>query len=424
MSFQTGLSGLSASSQSLDVIGNNIANANTVGMKSSRGEFSDLVASAIGAGGTSNTAGIGVALSTISQNFSQGNVSITGNTLDVAVNGGGFFQVTKTDGTTAYTRDGQFKLDKDGNIVNNGGSFLMGYPTDINGVRTSQTPQNLVVPTGAPIAAKQTSAIVAEFNLDARAPVATSVTPNTPLSTYGTSLTVFDSQGQPQALNLYFKRIASQAAVAAAPPVAAVPGIDKWEVYTGSTAATATLQGQLQFDQNGVRLASSTFPPAAGLTITPPAGTAVQPFAVTVDTASVTQYGTNFAVSNLSQDGYTSGEFTGLAIDNKGVITTRYSNGQTQKSGGMIALADFRNVQGLAPVGGGEFLESYKSGAPVLGQPTVGRFGELRSGAVEESNVDLTAELVNMMTAQRNYQANAQTIKTQDQVMSTLVNLR
>jgi flagellar hook protein FlgE len=129
-------------------------------------------------------------------------------------------------------------------------------------------------------------------------------------------------------------------------------------------------------------------------------------------------------VSNLSQDGYTSGEFTGLTINEKGVITTTYSNGQNLKTGGMIALADFRNVQGLAPIGRGEYLESFDSGPTVLGQPTIGRFGDLRSGAVEESNVDLTAELVNMMTAQRNYQANAQTIKTHDQVLSTLVNLR
>ena len=415
MSFQTGLSGLSASSQSLDVIGNNIANANTVGMKASRGEFSDLVASTIGVGGTSNTPGIGVTLATISQNFSQGNVSITGNTLDVAINGSGFYQFTKTDGTTAYSRDGQLKLDKSGNIINNSGSFLMGYPTDINGVTTSTTPQKLTVPTGAPIAAKQTTSMVAELNLDSRAVVAATATPPTPRSTYGTSISVFDSQGNPLPLNLYFERAASSGA----------PTLDHWNVYTDPSATTQpTPVGVLSFDQNGVLSASSTFPPAGGLTITPPAGTAVQPFQVAVDASKVTQYGTNFAVSNLSQDGYTSGEFTGLAIDNKGVITTRYSNGQTQKSGGMIALADFRNVQGLSPVGGGEFLESFKSGAPVLGQPTVGRFGELRSGAVEESNVDLTAELVNMMTAQRNYQANAQTIKTQDQIMQTMVNLR
>jgi flagellar hook protein FlgE len=415
MSFQTGLSGLSASSQSLDVIGNNIANANTVGMKSSRAEFADLVASSIGSGGTSNVAGIGVKLATISQNFSQGNVNITGNTLDVAINGAGFYQLTRTDGTTAYSRDGQLKLDKSGNIVNNNGSFLMGYPTDINGVTTSTTPQKLSVPTGAPIAAQQTTNIVAEFNLDARAPVAALQLPPTPRTTYGTAISVFDSQGQPHALKLYFERAAPSGA----------PALDNWNVYTDPSATTQPgAVGVLSFDQNGVLSTSSTFPPVGGLTVTPPIGAAVLPFQVAVDVSGVTQYGTNFAVSNLSQDGYTSGEFTGLAIDNKGVITTRYSNGQTLKSGGMIALADFRNVQGLSPLGGGEFLESYKSGAPVLGKPTVGRFGELRSGAVEESNVDLTAELVNMMTAQRNYQANAQTIKTQDQIMQTIVNLR
>jgi flagellar hook protein FlgE len=147
-------------------------------------------------------------------------------------------------------------------------------------------------------------------------------------------------------------------------------------------------------------------------------------FTVATDITNVTQYGTNFAVSNLSQDGYTAGDFTGLSIDSKGVITTQYSNGQTMKNGGMIALANFRNVQGLQPTGAGQYQETFKSGAPVMGRPTVGSYGELRAGAVEESNVDLTAELVNMMTAQRNYQANAQTIKTQDQVMSTLVNLR
>ena len=425
MSFQTGLSGLNASSQSLDVIGNNIANANTVGMKSSRGEFADLVASAIGAGGMANTAGIGTAVAAISQNFSQGNINITGNSLDVAINGGGFYQLTKSDGTTAYSRAGQFKLDKDGNIINNSGSNLMGYPTDIAGVRTSQSTQKLSVPTGAPIAAKETTAIVAEFNLDARAPVASTVAPPTPRSTYGTSLTVFDSQGKPQTVSLYFERIAST------PVAPATPTLDNWQVYDGSGAG-ATPLGVIAFDKSGaLSPANTTFPPlnAAAppvpkLTVTPTQPSIVPAFEVSVDISKVTQYGTSFAVSNLTQDGYTSGEFTGLSIDNKGVITTQYSNGQTQKSGGMIALANFRNVQGLAPTGGGEYQESYKSGAAIMGQPTVGSFGQLRAGAVEESNVDLTAELVNMMTAQRSYQANAQTIKTQDQILSTLVNLR
>jgi flagellar hook protein FlgE len=187
--------------------------------------------------------------------------------------------------------------------------------------------------------------------------------------------------------------------------------------------------GTIAFDSSGaLNPANTTFPVAvpvgSGLTVTPTLPSIVPPFKVSVDISKVTQYGTSFAVSNLTQDGYTSGEFTGLSIDGKGVITTQYSNGQTQKSGGMIALANFRNVQGLSPAGGGEYQESYKSGPAIMGQPTVGSFGQLRAGAVEESNVDLTAELVNMMTAQRSYQANAQTIKTQDQILSTLVNLR
>jgi flagellar hook protein FlgE len=444
MSFQTGLSGLSASSQSLDVIGNNIANANTVGMKSSRGEFADLVASAIGAGGSSSLAGIGTSIATVSQNFSQGNINITGNSLDVAINGGGFYQLTKTDGTTAYSRAGQFKLDKDGSIITNTGSFLMGYPTDVTGATTSFTTQKLSVPTGAPIGAKETTAITAEFNLDARAKIA-AVTPVTPLSTYGTSLTTYDSQGKPVPVSLYFTKIDANPATTNAAgldpravpyPVDPITGVtvptDQWAVYNtlaplNSLGAPTAPVGVLCFDANGTLNSSSTFPPVgppAGLTVTPDPTGIIPPFQVQVDVSKVTQFGVNFAISALSQDGYTSGEFTGLSIDSKGVITTRYSNGQTMKDGGMIALADFRNVQGLSPMGAGEYQESYKSGAAVMGQPTVGRFGELRSGAVEESNVDLTAELVNMMTAQRNYQANAQTIKTQDQIMSTLVNLR
>jgi flagellar hook protein FlgE len=296
----------------------------------------------------------------------------------------------------------------------------------VTGAATSQTTQKLVIPTGAPIAAKQTTNIVAEFNLDARAPIAASVTPPTPLSTYGTSLTTFDSQGKPIPLSLYFQRIDADPTSANVDPlaVATATPTDQWTVYTGNDPATATLAGVLCFNASGaLDTTNSTFP-GAGLTITPPPPSIISPFVASVDVSKVSQYGVNFAISNLSQDGYTSGEFTGLSIDAKGVITTRYSNGQTQKDGGMIALADFRNVQGLSPIGSGEYLESFKSGAAVLGRPTVGRFGEMRSGAVEESNVDLTAELVNMMTAQRNYQANAQTIKTQDQIMSTLVNLR
>jgi flagellar hook protein FlgE len=169
MAFQQGLSGLNASSRNLDVIGNNIANANTVGMKMSRTEFADIVASSIGAAGGSNV-GLGVSVETVSQQFTQGNITITGNDLDVAINGRGFFQLTLPDGSLAYSRNGQFKLDATGNIVSNAGGKLMGYPTDLTGQATSVTAQPLSLPTSAPIAAKQTLAITAEFNLT-RAPI-------------------------------------------------------------------------------------------------------------------------------------------------------------------------------------------------------------------------------------------------------------
>lgn len=404
MSFQTGLSGLSAASRNLDVIGNNIANANTTGMKASRAEFANLVATSIGVGG-GNSAGIGVEVAATSQLFSQGNINITGNDLDLAINGGGFFQLTMPDGSAAYTRNGEFKLDKLGNIVTNSGANLMGYPTDKTGKPTSASIQVLQLPTAAPIAASATTSITAEFNLDARAPIASSVTPPTPRATYGTALTAYDSQGAPLPVNLYFTKVTP-----------ATAGTDQWDVYDSLAGASV---GSLVFDATG-KLTSSTM---GSLTLTPAAPSIVPAFPVTADFSKVTQYGAAYSVSNLTQDGYAPGELVGMKVGENGVITARYSNGQTQAAG-QVALAEFRNAQGLTPIGGNNWAETYASGQPVQGSPGVGKFGALRSGALEESNIDLTAELVNMMTAQRAYQANAQTIKTQDQVMSTLVNLR
>lgn len=403
MSFQTALSGLNTSSRNLDVIGNNIANANTTGMKSSRAEFSSLVAASLAGGGSSSN-GIGVEVANVSQQFSQGNISITGNDLDVAINGSGFFQLTMPDGSAAYTRDGTFKLDKDGNLITNAGASVMGVPTDIDGVPTSTTIQSLQLPTNAPIAANVTSNIVAEFNLDARAPEAALAVPPTPRTTYGTSLTAYDSQGTPVPVSLYFERVAAS-------------GTDNWDVYDVASGGAPLFQ--MQFDANGA-LVSPVTPPI--LTIPTPSATTLD-ISATLDVSKVTQFGASFAVSKLTQDGYPPGELVGLKVGEDGVITARYSNGETQAAG-KLALADFRNVQGLAPSNGGTWIETFASGQPIQGAPGVGKFGALRAGALEESNVDLTGELVNMMTAQRAYQANAQTIKTMDQVMSTLVNLR
>ncbi len=404
MSSQTGLSGLNAASQNLDVIGNNIANATTVGMKSSRAEFSELVASATG-GVTGSSAGIGTQVAAVTQLFTQGNLNVTGRDLDVAINGGGFFQLQTANGTSAYTRDGEFKLDTSGNLVTNTGAKVMGYPTDTKGVPTSTIVQPLQLPTNAPIPALQTSSITAAANLDANAPIASSVTPPTPLSTYGTSMTAYDSQGVPLTVNLYFSKVTPTTA-----------GTDEWAVYDSATSPTV---GSLVFDKSGT-LTSST---VSTLTLTPAAPSIVPAFPVTLDMSKVTQYGAAFAVTSLTQNGYPPGEMTGLKIGEGGIITATYSNGQSQAAG-QLSLADFRNEQGLTPVGAGNWVESRSSGQPIQGSPGQGKFGTLASGSLEESNVDLTAELVNMMTAQRSYQANAQTIKTQDQMVQSMMNLR
>lgn len=395
MAFQQGLSGLNAASRNLDVIGHNIANANTVGMKSSRAEFAELYASSVGASGGISQ-GIGVSIATVSQAFTQGNLTITGRDMDVAINGNGFFSLTMPDGSTQYSRDGQFKLDKEGNIINNQGGQLMGYPTDDDGNRVAFDAQPLSLPTGGLIAARQTDAITAEFNLDSRAVVGAD-----PLGTYGTTVITYDQQGLEFPVSLTFEKA----------------GLNTWNVYTDVNDGTGPqLAGyQLTFNPDG------TLVPVVGAQVNVPSPNGA--FAVDINFDDVTQFSAPFAVTNLTQNGYQPGELTSLQIEESGVIMARYSNGQSQAAG-QIALVNFRNAQGLAPVGGNGWVSTFASGNPIPGAPGEGNMGMLKSGAVEDSNVDLTAELVNMMTAQRAYQANAQTIKTQDQIMSTLLNMR
>ncbi len=406
MSFQTGLSGLSAASRSLDVIGNNIANANTVGAKVARAQFSEIVAASTTAA-SGQTEGIGVEVAAVSQQFTQGAVSLSGRPLDVAINGAGFFRLAQPDGTAAYTRAGEFKLDTEGNIVTNSGAKLMGYPTSVTAVATSSTLQPMKLPTSSPIPAQATTSITAEFNLNASASVWNASVPNVALTTYGTSLNTYDSQGSVIPTTVYMRKTAN----------------DTWQVYTDPTTdatATASLVATLTFSTNGQLLASVPASPTIGVTSPNPT---IGTFNPTLDLAGATQYAIAFSVTDLLQDGYAPGDFVTMSIEKNGVVLGRYSNGQTLAAG-QIALADFRNVQGLRPISNGSWVQTIASGQPIVGEPAAGKFGSLRSGALEDSNIDLTAELVNMMTAQRTYQANAQTIKTQDQVLSTLTQLR
>ena len=420
MSFQQGLSGLNATSKNLEVIGNNVANANTFGAKSSRAEFADMVAASIN-GASTATPGIGTNMEAIAQQFTQGNITATENPLDLAINGNGFFQLNNG-GATEYTRNGQFKLDRDGFIVNNQSKQLLGYEADNLGTIQPGLAKPLRLPTSG-ISPQGTSAIKMEFNLDARsqstAPAVGTPTNLADATNYNnaTSVVMYDDKGQDIALTYYFQKQAT----------------DTWNVFITANGTPISTDGA------GNPLASTTISfPADGGTPTAPVG--VVPLNIPATTNSVgaqtlpisgltlnlsgaTQWGSKFGVTDVSQDGYAPGQLVGLQFETNGVVTARYSNGQT-KSAGQVEVANFRNVQGLSPQGGNSWSRTYASGEPIVGVPGDGNLGVLQAGALEESNVDLTAELVSMITAQRVYQANAQTIKTQDQVLQTLVNLR
>ena len=432
MGFHHGLSGLNGASKNLDVIGHNIANSNTVGFKNSRAEFNEMVASAMGAASTNNT-GIGVGVAAVSQQFSQGVITPSANGLDMAINGDGFF-VVQTGTGIAYTRNGAFQLNKGGELVTVNGDQVQGYPIDPNtGLRTSVSLTNLVFPTGTPIAAKQTDNVKATLNLDAR--VDQNANPAPPRATYGTSLEVFDEQGMATPLPMYFQKT----------------GANTWAVYDSLDASAAPI-GQLSFDSTGKLTGVA---PYAGLGVDPnglnpgdagyetthtygtPTGTTLStqvattnpnnpnpgPWNVNIDLGSVSQRGNAFSVAKLTQDGYASGELTSVNVASDGTLLATYSNGITRAEA-QVALAKFTNSQGLQPDGNNNWVASNDSGPPVYGTAGTGSFGTIQGSALEESNVDLTAQLVGMMTAQRAYQANAQTIKTQDQIFSTLVNLR
>lgn len=421
MSFQQGLSALNAASKNLEVIGNNVANANTYGAKASRAEFADVYATAINGTGTSSV-GIGVNLSTVSQQFTQGTIVSSSNPLDLAINGAGFFQLSDGVNPPLYTRNGQFQVDRDGYVVNAQGNRLMGYPADATGTIQTGATAALRLPT-AGIAPSASTKVELEMNLDSRAePTLPAAAPLIDLSnsaTYNnaTSLTAFDAKGQEVALTFYFQKAAA----------------DRWNVYVSANGAP------LATDAAGNPVASTTIAfapdgsaptaPTGPVTLSVPSitdasgATTVAIPNLQLSLGNATQYGSTFAVTDLSQDGYPSGQLTGVQFEANGVVTARYSNGQS-KPGGQVEIATFRNPQGLRSIGGNAWARTLATGEPIVGVPGDGSLGALQAGALEESNVDLTAELVNMITAQRVYQANAQTIKTQDQALQSLLNLR
>lgn len=421
MSFQQGLSGLNATSKNLDIIGNNIANANTYGAKVARAEFADVYAASL-AGAGSSTVGIGTNLAAVAQQFTQGSITTTQNALDLAINGNGFFQLQNGNDPVTYSRNGQFKVDKDGYVVNNAGQRLMGYLADGTGQIQPGQAVPLKLPTSG-IDPASTTEVAIEFNLDARQSVTTPAV-GAPIDfgdadTYNnaTSLTLFDPKGQPVAVTYYFQKTAT----------------DTWDVYATANGTTVLEDAggdplpvtTITFEPDGSAPTAPLLPVALDIPASVnAAGSETMAIAgIELDLTSATQFGSPFGVTDMRQDGFAAGQLNAIAIESNGIVTARYSNGQS-KSAGQIEIASFRNPQGLLPMGENGWARSFASGDPVVGVPGDGNLGVLQAGALEESNVDLTAELVNMIVAQRIYQANAQTIKTQDQVLQTMVNLR
>lgn len=403
MSFNSALSGIQAASSDLGIIGNNIANSATTGFKSSRAEFADVYASTNSSSKTS--VGQGVRMQLAAQQFSQGGIAFTDNPLDLAISGEGFFQL-EANGSSIYSRAGNFKLDATGSVVNNEGYALMARQADSGGAITGAiSPLQL---NNAYLVANPTSEIAVGANFDAREAETDSSwslvagVPDTAGYNSSTTTTIYDSLGNDHTISLYFSKQATA---------------NEWNVRT-------LIDGTLQ-DTNPVTFntdGSFNTPASIGVTWDPGNGaTPGQTFAM--DLSSSTQYGSNFAVNSLSQDGYTAGQLLGVDVDDSGIVFSRYSNGQSQVVA-QVVLANFANTQGLKPIGDTSWVETFTSGSPVISEPGTAGLGLVQSNALEDSNVDLTEQLVSMIVAQRNFQANAQTIQAEDTIMQTVINLR
>ncbi|QQD19714.1 flagellar hook protein FlgE [Spongiibacter nanhainus] len=405
MSFRIALSGLNAAASHLDVTAHNIANVNTTGFKSSRSSFADVYATANN-DVTATTPGAGVRLNTITQQFSQGNINFTDNALDLAISGEGFFRMRGESGVT-YTRAGEFSVDREGYLVNDSLEKLQVYPPSVDGSFSTGSIQDLQLQVTESSPQESTEGTVA-VNLPANAPEPVAAPFDPAVSTsynHATSMTVYDSLGTTHTATMYFVKD---------------PAANTWSQYTYVDDTAVGGANTLVFDDQG-ELTS----PASGL-VNLPAYTTSSGSAdieMTLDFGSSTQYGNEFSVNELQQDGYASGRMTGIEVSSNGVVSARFTNGQSTQLG-KVVLASFSNPNGLQQKGGTSWAETFTSGSPRLGEAGTSNFGLLQAGALEGSNVELTDQLVEMITAQRNFQANTKMIGTADAITQSVINIR
>ncbi|NBA12908.1 flagellar hook protein FlgE [Aeromonas caviae] len=448
MSFNNALSGINAAQKDLNVTANNIANVNTTGFKESRAEFADVYANSIFVNAKTQV-GNGVATGAVAQQFHQGALQFTNNALDLAIQGNGFF--VTSDGLTnldrTYTRAGAFKLNESSYMVSNSGGYLQGYEINsdgtpkavsINATKPIQIPDKA----GEPV---QTTTVEAGFNLPSSTKTLMDVNASkfdpTDSTTYSssTSVVVYDSLGEPHTITQYFTKEADPAD----PTQAAVP--TAWRMYlyegdkpidiVGGTATTmatglsqAPLSARVTFDASG-KMVTPTTPAVikteplgatgAGIITNGADGTQEIEFKL----GTVTQYASPFEVSKLTQDGSTVGRLTKVEITGDGIISATYSNATTVKVA-MVAMAKFANSQGLTQVGDTSWRQSLLSGDALPGTPNSGTFGSIKSSALEQSNVDLTTELVDLITAQRNFQANSRSLEVNSSLQQNILQIR
>ncbi|WP_317848680.1 MULTISPECIES: flagellar hook protein FlgE [unclassified Pseudomonas] len=437
MSFNIGLSGLYAANKQLDVTGNNIANVATTGFKSSRAEFEDVY-SATRLGTGSKVIGNGVRLANVSQQFTQGDINNTGNVLDMGINGSGFFTLSNN-GSISYTRAGTFKVNSDGYITNTDyTSRLQGYGVDANGKIINGVLTDLKIDTSN-LAPKSTSLVTSTINLNSTAPVIDDTVAagkfdptNTATYTKSFSTPIYDSQGNMHPMDQYVVKTSANI----------------WKVYTlvngrnpdatgSDPKTTAPVASTMTFDSTG-KLTQVSTPPGpvirSDLKLTgwvpgnvtngvfTPNGASANPAGITISMAQTTQYNADTARSIPTQDGYATGQITNLTIDGTGTLFANFSNNQN-KAIGQVALASFTNEQGLQAIGGTSWKETFASGIPGYDAPETGTLGSIQSNSLEESNVNLTNELVDLIKGQSNYQANAKTISTQSTIMQTIIQM-
>ncbi|MGH7232914.1 MAG: flagellar hook protein FlgE [Nitrospiraceae bacterium] len=399
----TAVSGLSAYGNALSITGNNVANVGTVGYKSSRAAFADLVSASLSGGTASDQVGLGVFLNDVQGNFSQGSLTNTGKTLDLAIDGNGFFQVRNASGSNLYSRNGQFEVDSQGRVVDPSGFFLQGFQANAAGVITGTVGDITITSTNAAPQATANGTIVA--NLDAAAVVPAGAFSVTDPTTYNfsTGMTIHDSLGGPHQLQFYFIKNAAA---------------NTWNLFRQIDGGAAVAATNLVFNSSGVLTSGGS--QALSLPIT---GGASTPQAMTMDFTGMTQFGSRSTLLDQTQDGFAAGSFDRFSIDTDGQLVAQFTNGETRTLA-QVVLNRFNNPDGLVRQGDNVFTESVESGAAIQGISGSNGLGRIVSGALEQSNVDLGKEFVDMIVNQRAFQANSRAITTSDEMLQELLNLK